>query len=127
MGKSKREIQRFWQQRGVYIPMNHVFTVRENEQRIQQQTTDNFNRALQAQQESIARGQQQMAQALKDAANSVPLANRPLKASSYTPSFTTRKSRKERQAATGQQYQFANPLSMGIGLGSGATTGIGLG
>ena len=60
----------------------------------------------------------------------LPRANRILKPGGYTPAVSTRKKKKKAGDAQDNQtgaYQFASPLSMGIGLGSSGTTGIGLG
>ena len=72
--------------------------------------------------------QTELLQAVRDSQPVIPRANRPLKSASYSPSFSIRKkTKKEAEKAALGAYQFASPLSMGIGLGSGSTTGIGLG
>ena len=92
------------------------------------------NQRVQAEQErqqlqvQMQQRQAQLVQAVRDSQPVIPRANRPLKAANYQPSFSTRKkSKKDSDKVATGAYQFASPLSMGIGLGSSGTTGIGLG
>ena len=72
--------------------------------------------------------QAELLQSVRDSHPVIPRANRPLKSATYSPSFSIRKkTKKDGEKANTGAYQFASPLSMGIGLGSGSTTGIGLG
>ena len=128
MAKSKREIQRYWAKRGVNIPLNHVYTVKENEQRIAAQNQRALENARIEQQELLAQARRDQADLLS-AVKDVPKVGRALKSSSYSPAFKTNRSKKDKATAAKGSYQFANQLSMGVGLGGSGigAGGIGLG
>ena len=122
MAKSKREIQQFWAKRGVVIPMNHVFTVAQNKQRIEKQNQQLIEqaqkRAQEQTQELVQMMQQQQKELITAASEPGPKAAQSLKSRNYQPKFKTRGSRAETNRAVSRgTAQFTNPLSMGGGLG----------
>ena len=95
----------------------------------QQVATRNAERERQQLQTQMQERQAELISAVRDSQPIIPKANKALKGATYQPAFSLRKKKKTgagEQKATGA-YQFASPLSMGIGLGSSSTTGIGLG
>ena len=115
MAKSKKEIQQFWAKRGVTIPMNHVFTVAENEQRIQQIAQQ---QAQDQQRYLIQMMQNQQRELLTAATAPGPKASQSLRSRNYQPKFKTRGSKAETNRAVSKgTAQFTNPLSMGGGVG----------